>query len=91
MAQKTVGVRELKDRLSHYLRAVKAGDTIVITERGRPVGRLIPQAQSLEERLAELEQAGLIRWSGKKLSPMKPLAKMRGKKTIAEMIVEERR
>ena len=91
MAELTVGVRELKSRLSEYLRRVKQGETVIITEHGKPVGRLIPQGQSLDERLAELQQAGLIRWSGKSLSPMKPLARLRGKKTIAEIIIEDRR
>jgi len=91
MGEMTVGVRELKARLSEYLRRDKRGETIVVTERGKPVGRLIPQGQTLEERLAELNQAGQIRWSGKKLSPMKPVARARGKKTAAETIVEDRR
>jgi prevent-host-death family protein len=91
MSEQTVGVRELKARLSEYLRRVKQGHTLVITEHGKPVGRLIPQGQSLDERLEELQRAGLIRWSGKKLSPMRPIAKLRGKKTIAEIIIEDRR
>lgn len=91
MGEMTVGVRELKSRLSEYLRRVKQGETVVVTQRGKPVGRLIPQGQTLEERLAELDQAGLIRWSGKRLSPAKPVARGRGKKTVAETIVAERR
>jgi hypothetical protein len=31
----TVAIRELKNRLSEYLRKVKAGERVVITERGR--------------------------------------------------------
>ena len=91
MGEQTVGVRELKARLSEYLRQVKQGQTLVITEHGKPVGRLIPQGQTLDERLDELQRAGLIRWNGKKLSPTKPIAKLRGKKTIAEIIIEDRR
>jgi prevent-host-death family protein len=91
IGEQRVGVRELKARLSEYLRQVKQGHTLVITERGKAVGRLIPQGQSLDERLEELQRAGLIRWNGKKLSPMKPIAKLRGKKTIADIIIEDRR
>lgn len=91
MAELTVGVRELKSRLSEYLRRVKQGETLVITEHGKPVGRLIPQGQSLEERLEELQRAGLIRRGGKKLSPARPLARLRGKRSIAEVILEDRR
>lgn len=35
-----VGVRELRDHLSSWLDRVRAGEEIVITERGRPVARL---------------------------------------------------
>lgn len=37
-----VSVRELKNRLSEYLRRTQAGEEIVIASRGRPVGRLVP-------------------------------------------------
>ena len=35
-----VGVRELKNRLSEYLRRVANGERVVVTERGRPVATL---------------------------------------------------
>ncbi|MBM3120750.1 MAG: type II toxin-antitoxin system prevent-host-death family antitoxin [Chloroflexi bacterium] len=44
-------VRELKDRPSEYLRRVKKGATITITEHGVPVARLTPPAISAEERI----------------------------------------
>ncbi len=37
----SVGVRELRDHLSSYLERVKAGETITVTEHGRPVARLV--------------------------------------------------
>lgn len=37
-----VGVRELRQNLSVYLRRVEAGETLEVTEHGRPVGRLGP-------------------------------------------------
>lgn len=38
-----VGVRELRQNLSVYLDRVKAGETLVVTEHGRPVAQLGPQ------------------------------------------------
>ena len=38
----SVGVRELRQNLSRYLDAVKAGEDLVVTEHGRPVARLVP-------------------------------------------------
>lgn len=90
MKERNVGVRELKTHLSEYLRQVKAGRTIVITERGREVGRLVPAAHSREERLQGMLQAGLLAWSGKKLKPMAPVARVHGKHTVAGLLVEAR-
>jgi prevent-host-death family protein len=38
------GVRELKSRLSEFLGVVAAGEQVVVTDRGRPVARLVPFA-----------------------------------------------
>ena len=43
-----VGVKDLKARLSEYLRQVSQGKTVVITVHGRPVGRLSPVDQPLD-------------------------------------------
>ena len=48
MGSPTVGVRELKANLSAVLRRVKAGTTVVITDRGTPVGRIVPERASLD-------------------------------------------
>lgn len=39
-----VGVRDLKARLSEFLGKVEAGESVVVTDRGRPVARLVPFA-----------------------------------------------
>jgi prevent-host-death family protein len=90
MSERKVGVRELKARLSEYLRHVKEGDTIVITEHGRMVGRIVPAGQSLNERLKGMLQSGLLVWNGKKLEPMAPVARVRGKRTVSDLLVESR-
>jgi prevent-host-death family protein len=38
----TVGIRELRQRASELLRLVEDGETVVITDRGRPVAVLAP-------------------------------------------------
>jgi prevent-host-death family protein len=39
---RSIGVRELRQNASKYLRLVEAGETIEVTDRGRPVARLTP-------------------------------------------------
>ena len=48
MTQTTVGIRELKARLSVYMQQVKAGATVVITERGKPIARIVPLSPSVD-------------------------------------------
>ena len=36
------GVRDLRDHLSRYLERVKAGEELTVTDRGRPIARLVP-------------------------------------------------
>jgi prevent-host-death family protein len=60
---RTTGVADLKARLSLYLRRVKAGEEILVTERGVPIARLVPVGDRAEsgDELAELERQGLLR------------------------------
>ncbi|MEE8162665.1 MAG: type II toxin-antitoxin system prevent-host-death family antitoxin [Anaerolineae bacterium] len=90
MTEMTVGIRELKARLSNYMQQVKAGATLVITERGKPVGRIVPLSPAVEAWVQELVQAGLIAWSGHKLVPMAPVARTRGRRTVADLLLEDR-
>ena len=91
MKQVTVGIRELKDHLSEYVEQVKQGATLVITERGKPVGRMVPFASTVEERLDQLVAANMVAWSGRKVRPASPVARSRGGKTVAEILLEDRR
>jgi prevent-host-death family protein len=43
---KSVGVRELKNRLSEYIRHVRAGEGVRVTDRGEVVAELIPPGRS---------------------------------------------
>jgi len=86
----TVGIRAFKARLSEYMQQVKDGQSIVITEHGKPVGRILPIPVSLEDRLEMLRKAGLVEWSGKKLRDIKPPAINRGEKLASDIVVEMR-
>ncbi len=53
-----VGTRQLRNHLSAYLRRVKAGETITITERGKPVGQIVPVQADLTSRLKKNGRGG---------------------------------
>jgi prevent-host-death family protein len=88
--EKRIGIRELKSTLSECVREVKAGRTIVVTDHGQPVARIIPEAMSLHARVDALRKAGAIGWSGRRLRRAKPAGKVRGDRTVADLIVENR-
>jgi len=88
--EESIGIRELKAHLSAYLRRVKDGQTLIITDRGKPIGRIVPEGVSLEERLRTLVDAGLVSWSGKKMGPREPVALNRGPGLISDLVVEDR-
>ena len=90
MGERRIGIRELKARLSECVREVKTGGTIVITERGRPVARIIPDAMPLQERLDVLVRTGAVLWSGKRLRLAKPVVKLRGKRNLSDLVTENR-
>jgi prevent-host-death family protein len=91
MSERRIGIRELKSKLSQCVREVKMGATIVVTEHGRRVARLVPEADSLDERINTLRNAGSIEWSGRRLGAMKPAVRVRGKRTVSDIVVENRK
>jgi prevent-host-death family protein len=67
---RTVGIRELKARLSEYLRAVTAGEEVLITDRGRVVARLAPAADPEVYRgLYDLVSRGVVTPAVRENSP----------------------
>ena len=42
VAMKSVKIAELKDKLSEHLRAVEAGEEVIVTDRNRPIARIVP-------------------------------------------------
>jgi prevent-host-death family protein len=90
-----VGSREFKNRMGRYLREVRRGRSLVITDRGKPVAKVVPpdeaetEQPSLTERLKQLEALGLIRLAKRPLSKFHAIPS-RGK-SASEMIIEDRR
>ena len=63
MRMVSVGVREAKINLSKLLKRVMQGQEVIITDRGKPVGKIVPVPQdhfSLAERIKKMEEQGLL-------------------------------
>jgi prevent-host-death family protein len=91
----SVGIKELKNRLSHYIRRAKQGEELVVTERGKPVA-LIQALHSAvavttrEARLARLAAQGAATLPDRKPSRAIRATRIRGK-PVSRIILEERR
>ncbi len=73
--RRTMGIRDAKARLSELLADVQRGHEWTITERGKPVARLVPISAALapvEERLRRLEESGLIERVHETVRPLPP-------------------
>jgi len=89
-----VGSRELKNRMGRYMREVKKGRSLVITERGEQIATISPKAKTdansgLDDILGHLEKQGLIRKGRGKMSKIRAV-KSRGK-LASEIIIEDRK
>ena len=91
---RTVGSRELKNRLGRYLGLVGRGETIIVTDRGKPVARLVPPepepetTYSVEDLLKRLEAEGHLRRDTRPFRRFKPI-RVKGK-PMSQMILEDR-
>lgn len=80
----SVGIKVLKNRLSEYVRAAAAGETVLITDRGRVVAEIVAprtpdERTPAERRLADLVRQGLITPPARILSgppPRQPIASL---------------
>ena len=85
-----VGVRELRQNLSVYLRRVAKGETLQVTERGRPVALLTPLPEHRDP-LARLEAEGRLAQRGKgNLLDLGPPLRIPGARPSQEALDEER-
>ena len=87
----SVGVRDLKNRLSHYLRRVANGDRLTVTDRGRPVAVIVPSNEHDEVAGAwAMVREGLAQWGGGKPRGSRRPVKIKGK-PISQTVLDERR
>jgi len=90
----TVGVRELKNRLSRYLEIVKRGEDLTVTERGKPIARITSAEKpprSLDDRLAMLAGQGVLRLPTRSRSRRKYAPLRCGGIPLSGMVIEDRR
>jgi prevent-host-death family protein len=94
-AMNIVGIKELKNQLTQYLRRTKKGQEVIVTDRGRPIAVIRPTegalpSTSLEAKLTELAKENKVTLPRKKFLAKIPLIKISGP-PISTTVLEERR
>ena len=90
----TAGIREVKNNLSRYLTQVKAGEEVVITDRGLPVARIVKENQrnkGIRNALLPLIRNGVITLPGRRMNKENLKTVKSHGKLISEMVIEDRR
>jgi prevent-host-death family protein len=93
---KRATITEAKNGLSALIDQVKAGESVLITDRGVPVARLEPatvaSASDDEGRLARLERAGLVRRGSGDFRELlaRPMAATLDGSSVVAMLLEDR-
>jgi len=87
----SAGIRDLRNRLSYYLREVKKGEKILITERDQVIATILPVERGEEDsKLLSLVKEGFATWKGGKPTGSRRPVKIKGK-AVSEIILEDRR
>jgi antitoxin (DNA-binding transcriptional repressor) of toxin-antitoxin stability system len=87
----TVGIRDLKSRLSRHLKRVKAGVRLVVTDRGRSIATIHPIEAAVDvDWVDEIVREGSGHWSGGKPRGM-PRRVSTGKRSASAAVLEGRR
>ena len=84
-----VGIRELKNNLSKYLRDIKSGKSLVITDRQKSIALIEPIKTSSLKNIYPLLENGIASWNGGK--PHGTSIKITGRKTVSKRVSEDRR
>jgi prevent-host-death family protein len=84
-----IGIRELRQHASRWVRRAAAGESFEVTDRGRPVARLVPPAPL--EGLAKLRAEGKVREAeGDLLDLGPPLPPKPGVPPLSEIVIADR-
>ena len=85
-----MGVRELRQNLSVYLRRVEAGESFEVTERGRPVARLVPEPPATMSVLDRMIAEGRATPATMSIKDLPPPLKLGPGPTVTEILLQMR-
>jgi prevent-host-death family protein len=91
---RTAGIKDIKNNLSRYLVEVKSGEEILITDRGKPIARIIKEHDKINvirQALAPLIERNMISMPIQPISRQAPARIETAGKSTSDMVAEDRR
>jgi len=88
------GIKEIKNNLSRYLARVKAGEEVMITERGKAIARIVKENSknmAIREALTPWINKGVVIMPTRRPQREAPARCKAAGKAVAEMVIEDRR
>ena len=87
----TVGIREFKENLGRYMKRVRTGERIIISDRKKEIAIILPfEKRDRDEKIFQLIQSGIAVWNGGKPRGLPGRIISRGK-SVSEAVIEDRR
>jgi len=87
----SIGIRCLKENLSRYMKQVKAGHPVIVTDRKKEIAVIMPLKKApMESKILAMMQNGKASWSGGKPVGKTPRLVLKGK-SVSEAVIEDRR
>ncbi len=90
----SVGIKNAKNNLSRLLLRVKSGEEVLLTERGKPIARIIKEgrpADPLRKNLENAAEQGVIQLPVKDIRRKPSFVARSSGKSASEMVIENRR
>jgi prevent-host-death family protein len=84
-----IGIRALRAQLSHYIELVRGGEEVVVTERGKPVARLV--GTDNEDVITDLVARGVVRLPDHRRLPSRTVTRVRSAGSVADLVRDQRR
>jgi len=88
----TVGIKELKARLSQFLTKAAAGEKVIITDRGAPIALLTTVPPEMQA-LSDMRRQGKVSWSGRKPDGLPATARRKRRKgnpDVSGAVIQDR-
>ncbi len=87
----SVGIRQFKENMGHYVELLRSGQDIILTDRKKQIAKITPIGMSAtEEAVRQMVLDGKASWGGGRPQALRDRVRIKGK-GVADAVVEDRR